>query len=223
MNMIANLCTAVGANVDQVRKGIGTDSRIGSAFLFAGCGYGGSCFPKDVQAMIRTLHEYEINAGILEATEQVNEQQKQLLLDRAFERLGRDLSGRAVAIWGLSFKPETDDMREAPALVVVKGLVDAGAQVRVHDPEAMAVARTHFGAAVTYCETNYNALEGADALIILTEWKQYRRPDLERVHALLARPLVIDGRNLFDPEKMREHGFEYISVGRPSADELIAV
>ena len=221
MNMIANLCSAVGADVDEVRKGIGTDSRIGSAFLFAGCGYGGSCFPKDVQAMIRTLHHYHINAGILEATERVNEEQKHQILERVQQRCGADLSGRTFGVWGLSFKPEPDDMREAPSLVVVRGLLEAGAQVRVHDPEAMRAAREHFGDSVSYHDVNYDVLSGADALIILTEWKQYRRPDLDRMRSLMARPLIIDGRNLFDPEKMREQGFEYISIGRPNVDELV--
>ncbi|HEY0811372.1 MAG TPA: nucleotide sugar dehydrogenase, partial [Longimicrobiales bacterium] len=221
MNMIASLCTAVGANVDMVRKGIGTDSRIGPSFLFAGCGYGGSCFPKDVQALVQTLNSYDIDAGILEATERVNRNQKQQMLEHVFERYGRDLSGRTFAVWGLSFKPETDDMREAPSLVVVRGLVEAGGRVRVHDPEALQAARMYFGNKVEYQENNYDALKGADALIILTEWKPYRRPDFDRIRKALVRPLIIDGRNLFNPEKMRELGFEYISVGRPSIDELV--
>ena len=221
MNTIANLCSAVGADVDMVRKGVGTDSRIGSAFLFAGCGYGGSCFPKDVQALVRTLREYKIDGGILEAVERVNAQQKQDMLNRVFQRFGQSLQGRTFAVWGLSFKPETDDMRDAPSLVLVKGLVDAGATVRVHDPEAMAVARTHFGDSVEYADNNYDTLPGADALIILTEWKPYRRPDFDRVRSLLARPVIIDGRNLFSPEKMRELGFEYSSVGRPNVGELV--
>jgi UDPglucose 6-dehydrogenase len=221
MNMIANLCNAVGADVDMVRKGVGSDSRIGSAFLFAGCGYGGSCFPKDVQALVRTLRHYRIDGGILEAVESVNAQQKEDMLKRVFQRFGQNLQGRTFGVWGLSFKPETDDMRDAPSLVLVKGLVDAGATVRVHDPEAMNVARTHFGDTVQYCDNNYDALPGADALIILTEWKPYRRPDFDRVRSLLARPLIIDGRNLFSPEKMRELGFEYASIGRPSVGELV--
>ena len=221
MNMIANLCSAVGADVDMVRKGVGTDSRIGSAFLFAGCGYGGSCFPKDVQALVRTLRDYRIDGSILESVERVNAQQKEDMLKRVTQRFGGDLAGRTFAVWGLSFKPETDDMRDAPSLVLVKGLVDAGATVRVHDPEAMQVARGHFGDSVEYCENNYDTLPGADALIILTEWKQYRRPDFDRVRALLAKPVIIDGRNLFSPEKMRELGFEYTSIGRPSMGELV--
>jgi UDPglucose 6-dehydrogenase len=220
MNMIANLCGAVGANVDLVRHGIGTDTRIGHSFLFAGCGYGGSCFPKDVQALVRTLNEYGIDAGILEATERVNAQQKQDMLGRVKKRFGEDLAGRTFAVWGLSFKPETDDMRDAPSLVLVNGLTAAGAKVRVHDPEAMAVARGHFKDSVEYCENNYDALPGADALIILTEWKPYRRPDFERMRSMLARPVIIDGRNLFSPEKMRELGFDYASIGRPAVGEL---
>ena len=220
MNTIANLCSTVGANIDLVRHGIGTDTRIGQSFLFAGCGYGGSCFPKDVQALVRTLNGYGIDAGILEATERVNMQQKQSMLTRVTKRFGEDLTGRTFAVWGLSFKPETDDMRDAPSLVLVNGLVKAGAKVRVHDPEAMAVARMHFHDTVEYCENNYDALPGADALIILTEWKPYRRPDFERVRDLLARPIIIDGRNLFSPEKMRELGFDYSSIGRPAVGEL---
>jgi UDPglucose 6-dehydrogenase len=221
MNTIANLCSAVGADVDMVRKGVGTDSRIGSAFLFAGCGYGGSCFPKDVQALVRTLRHYKIDGSILEAVERVNAQQKQDMLNRVSQRFGENLKGRTFAVWGLSFKPETDDMRDAPSLVLVNGLVKAGATVRVHDPEAMNVARMHFGETVEYCENNYDTLPGADALIILTEWKPYRRPDFDRVRSLLARPLIIDGRNLFSPEKMREIGFEYTSIGRPVVGELV--
>lgn len=215
MNMIANLCNAVGANVDLVRKGIGTDSRIGSAFLFAGCGYGGSCFPKDVKALIQTLKQNDVDAGILDAVERLNATQKHFLLERVTEIFGEDLSNRTFAVWGLSFKPETDDMREAPSLVVIGGLTERGATVRVHDPEAMAVARSHFGDAVEYCEDNYDTLEGADALLILTEWRPYRRPAFERIGAMLRRRLILDGRNLFEPARMQELGFEYISIGRP--------
>jgi UDPglucose 6-dehydrogenase len=221
MNMIANLCSAVGANVDLVRIGVGSDSRIGPAFLFAGCGYGGSCFPKDVQALIRTLKDYGVDASILEATEKVNAQQKQDMLDRVLERFGQDLSGRTFAVWGLSFKPETDDMRDAPSLVLVNGLKRAGAKVRVHDPEAMTVARHHFKDTVEYCDNNYDALDGADALVILTEWHPYRRPDFERIRSKLARPIIIDGRNLFSPEKLKELGFEYSSIGRPAVGDLV--
>ncbi|HET9982874.1 MAG TPA: UDP-glucose/GDP-mannose dehydrogenase family protein [Longimicrobiales bacterium] len=214
MNMIARLCEEVGADVNLVRKGIGTDERIGPAFLFAGAGYGGSCFPKDVKALVRTMHEHGVDPSILEAVEQVNEGQKRTILRAVLDRFGPSLDGRTIAVWGLSFKPETDDMREAPALVVVEGLLAAGARVRVHDPEAMRVAREHFGDRVVYAPSNYDALDGADALVIMTEWQPYRRPDLERMKVLLRHPIVFDGRNLFEPARMRDAGFEYTSIGR---------
>ena len=217
MNTIAALCDRVGADVSMVRKGIGSDARIGASFLFAGCGYGGSCFPKDVKALIRTLHENAVDAGILEAVERVNETQKQWVLERIDETFPAGLAGRTVAVWGLAFKPETDDMRAAPALVVVEGLLARGAAVRVHDPEAMASARAVFGDHVTYDGTNYEALAGADALVILTEWKQYRTPDFGRMRSLMRQPLIVDGRNVFEPTRMAGLGFEYVGVGRPRA------
>lgn len=221
MNMIAGLCDAVGANVDLVRKGIGTDSRIGSSFLFAGCGYGGSCFPKDVKALIRTLGQKGVNPGILAAVEAVNAEQKELLIDRLVQIFGEDLNGCTFAVWGLSFKPETDDMREAPSLVVVEGLLARGATVRVHDPEAMEVARWYFGDRVEYCSDNYATLQDADALLILTEWRMYRRPEFERIAATLKRPLILDGRNLFEPARVQEMGIEYISIGRPGTQKSV--
>ncbi len=216
MNMVARLCAEVGADVDEVRRGIGTDSRIGPAFLFAGCGYGGSCFPKDVRALVRTLGDYGVDASILEAVERVNDAQKRYLLEVVEDRFeGKQLSGLTFGVWGLSFKPETDDMREAPAIVVVDGLLERGARVQVHDPQALEVAKRHFGDRVTYCEHNYDALTGADALLIITEWKPYRRPDFQKMKRLMRQPIIFDGRNLFEPERMRELGFEYVSMGRP--------
>jgi UDPglucose 6-dehydrogenase len=216
MNMIAQLCSEVGADVDMVRRGIGTDSRIGSAFLFAGCGYGGSCFPKDVQALVRTLRAYSVHSGILETVEAVNEQQKRWVGQQVSARFGEDLSGRRFGVWGLSFKPETDDMREAPSLVVIHELLQRGAEVRAHDPEALDAARVHFGDRITYCDNNYDAIDGADALLILTEWLPYRAPDFRRIRQLLAAPVIVDGRNLFEPVRMAEIGFDYVSVGRPA-------
>ena len=216
MNMVARLCSEVGADVDLVRKGIGSDARIGNSFLFAGCGYGGSCFPKDVKALMRTLQEFGVDAGILEAVERLNDEQKEVPLDQIVGRFGESLSGRTFAIWGLSFKPETDDMREAPALTVIEGLLERGAAVQVHDPEALEVAQHHFGDRVSYHPINYDALEGADALLILTEWQQYRSPDLDRIRLLLKSPVIVDGRNLFAPERLLEEGFEYYSIGRPA-------
>ncbi len=214
MNAIAQLCEAAGADVDMVRRGIGTDERIGSAFLYPGVGYGGSCFPKDVKALVRTMRELGADASILEAVESVNEGQKRLLLRRVTERFGEDLSGRTFAVWGLAFKPNTDDMREAPSLVTIPALLERGARVVAHDPVAMEEARRHFGGTITYADSNYAALEGADALIIHTEWLPYRRPDFEKMRGSLKNPIIFDGRNLYRPEKMEELGFEHYSVGR---------
>jgi UDPglucose 6-dehydrogenase len=222
MNMIAALCETVGADVDEVRRGVGADDRIGSRFLFPGIGYGGSCFPKDVKALVRTLEERGVDASILHGVESVNESQKALLLQRVVERFGEDLGGLTFAVWGLSFKPETDDMREAPSLMVVRGLADRGARIRAHDPEAADEAQRHFADLVALgsleiCERNHDCLPGADALLILTEWQQYRNPDLDRIRSELKTPVLFDGRNLFDPEKMAQVGFAYVSIGRPRA------
>jgi UDPglucose 6-dehydrogenase len=216
MNMVARLCSAVGGDVDLVRQGLGSDERIGPSFLFAGVGYGGSCFPKDVNALVGTLRAHEIDAGILEAVEAVNASQKRLMLDAVVKRFGEDLTGRTMALWGLSFKPGTDDMREATSLVVIEGLLARGARVQAHDPEAMDTARRILGDRVQFTQTNYDAAHRADALLVITEWGPYRRPDFERVRGLLASPVVFDGRNLFEPRKMAELGFEYWSVGRAS-------
>jgi UDPglucose 6-dehydrogenase len=216
MNMIARLCEDVGADVAMVRQGIGSDARIGSSFLFAGAGYGGSCFPKDVKALIRTLSDKGLDSGILDAVERVNEDQKRKLLTMIDEAFPDGLDGRRIAVWGLSFKPETDDMREAPSIVVVEGLLERGADVAAHDPEALEAARAVFGDRIRYFDNNYDVLKGADALVIITEWKQYRVPDFKRVRSLLRSPVVFDGRNLFNPARMHELGFEYASIGRPA-------
>ncbi len=214
MNSIARLCEKTGADVDSVRIGVGSDPRIGSSFLFPGVGYGGSCFPKDVKALIRTARAFGEPPLILEAVEQVNEMQKNLLLERVVARFGEDLSGRTFALWGLSFKPNTDDMREASSLVTIEGLLARGGRVKAHDPVAIEEARRIVGDRVDFVEGNYDALEGADALLIHTEWLPYRRPDFERMRTLLRTPLILDGRNIFSLERMRELGFEYHSVGR---------
>lgn len=215
MNSIAALCDRVGADVSLVRKGVGSDPRIGAYFLFAGCGYGGSCFPKDVKALIRTLEENGVDAGILDAVERVNEGQKHWALERIDELFPDGLAGRTIGIWGLAFKPETDDMREAPSLVVVKGLLDRGATIKAHDPEAMDSARAVLNDSIEYCDSNYDVLAGTDALIILTEWKQYRTPDFKRMRGLMNRPVIVDGRNVFEPSRMAGLGFNYVGVGRP--------
>jgi len=214
MNEIANVCEAVGADVDHVRAAVGSDRRIGTSFLFPGVGYGGSCFPKDVKALLRFSKDQRYDFQILRAVEAVNESQKAWVL-RRLERHFGSLKGKHVAIWGLSFKPRTDDMREAPAIPVVNGLVARGARVHAFDPEAHPVARGLFGARIAYAESSYDALKGADALVILTEWNEFRRPDFARMKTLMRAPVVFDGRNIYDPAAMKVRGFTYFSVGRP--------
>jgi len=215
MNQIALLCERAGADVNLVRKGIGSDERIGQAFLYAGAGYGGSCFPKDVRALIRTGEDLGVELTILREVHEANERQKKLLCEKVRARFGDDLSGRRFAIWGLAFKPETDDMREAASVVVVEDLLDAGAEVVVHDPVAFEVAREwYLGDRVEYADDEYDACRDADALIVVTEWQQYRRPDWSRLSGLLEAPIVFDGRNLYRPERMRAEGFEYYPIGR---------
>ena len=218
MNMVSRLCQRAGADVDMVRLGIGSDRRIGPTYLFPGVGYGGSCFPKDVKALARTMRELELDPSILDAVEHVNEGQKRLLAELAVERFGEDLRDRTFAFWGLAFKPNTDDMREAPSLVTIRALLERGARVVAHDPVATREARRILGDAIDYCEHNYHALTGADALFIHTEWNPYRHPDFARMRTLLAQPVIFDGRNLYSPRAMRAHGFEYHSIGRRAAD-----
>jgi len=215
MNQIARLCEVVGADVTHVRKGIGTDRRIGSAFLFPGPGYGGSCFPKDVKALIRTAEDRGVSLEILKAVEEANERQKRALFDKLHRHFDGKLRGHTIAVWGLAFKAETDDVRESPALVLVDALLDAGATVRVHDPAALETARRHFGDRVCYASQAYDALTGAAALAIVTEWLEYRNPDFARIKQALSRPLIVDGRNLYDPQRMARLGFVYESIGRP--------
>ena len=214
MNAVAQLCEKAGADVSAVRMGIGSDARIGPSFLFPGVGYGGSCFPKDVKALVRTMNEMGADASILEAVEGVNDRQKHLLLNATVARFGEDLSGRTFAVWGLAFKPNTDDMREAPSLVTIRGILERGGRVVAHDPVARHEAERILRDTIEYRDHNYEALEGADALIIHTEWHPYRRPDFLRMRDLLKEPVIFDGRNLYKPENMRELGFEYVSVGR---------
>ena len=214
MNQIARLCEAVGADVTLVRKGIGVDRRIGPAFLFPGPGYGGSCFPKDVQALIRTGEDRGVALGILKAVEEANDQQKRVLFEKLERHLDGKMRGAVVAVWGLAFKAETDDVRESPALVLVEALLRAGAKVRVHDPAALEAARRYLGEKVVYAAQAYDAVDGATALVIVTEWLEYRNPDFDRIKRLLTRPLIVDGRNLYDPDRMARLGFTYDSIGR---------
>ena len=215
MNDIANLCELVGADVNMVRAGIGSDTRIGRKFLYAGCGYGGSCFPKDVKALIKTADQNGYSMEVLKAVERVNERQKSVLFDKlqkAFE--GQPLKGKTIAIWGLSFKPETDDMRESTALVMIDKLLDAGCTVRVYDPIAMEECKRRIGDRVIYCRDMYDAVLEADAMLLLTEWKEFRLPTWGVIKKAMNRPLVIDGRNIFDIEELQENDFEYHCIGK---------
>jgi UDPglucose 6-dehydrogenase len=213
MNDVANMCELVGADVDQVRKAIGSDRRIGSSFLFPGVGYGGSCFPKDVKALIKSGQDHGYDFKILHAVEDVNHAQKKRLVAKMLAHFG-SLNGKTIAVWGLAFKPRTDDMREAPAIVIIDELLAAGASVRAYDPEATDTARGVFGDRITLCDKGYDALTGADALAVVTEWNTFREPDFARMRAQMRSPVVFDGRNIYSPEQMRALGFTYFSIGR---------
>jgi len=221
MNEIANLCDCVGADVSKVRKGIGSDQRIGNKFLFPGVGYGGSCFPKDIRALARTAQEYGYRLEILDAVDRVNEKQKTVLVDKVRRHYRDQVAGKTFALWGLSFKPQTDDMREAPAKYIVRALAELGARIQAFDPAAMAEAREPYNlqdmleaGKLILCENAYQAVEGADGLLIVTDWKEFARPNFERVKELMRAPVVFDGRNLYTPGKLREQGFTYYSIGR---------
>lgn len=215
MNEMANLCELVGADVDSVRLGIGSDERIGKRFLFPGIGYGGSCFPKDVQALAKTSGQYGYDFKILEAVMDVNARQKSILVDKIKARLGNDLSGKTFAVWGISFKPDTDDIREAPSIEIMKALLNAGAKVKAYDPEGMEnTKRQHPELEILYAENAYEALDGADALVIATEWSQFRSPDFVELKSRLNGKIIFDGRNIYDLNTMKNMGFEYISIGR---------
>ena len=213
MNDIANLCELVGANVNMVRKGIGSDTRIGAKFLDPGCGYGGSCFPKDVKALIKTAEQNGYEMRVLKAVEDVNERQKAILFDKLGKHFKGDLAGKTVAMWGLAFKPETDDMREAPALVLIDLLLKAGCKVKVYDPVAMEECRRRIGDKVVYCRDKYEAAVDADALLLVTEWKEFRVPSWEVLKKAMRGNVVIDGRNIYDRKEMQENGFEYECIG----------
>jgi len=214
MNEIANLCEKVGANVDMVRRGMGSDTRIGNRFLFPGVGYGGSCFPKDVQALAKTSDQFAYDFKILKSVMAVNDQQRMRLADKIKAHFGDDLSGKTIALWGLAFKPNTDDIREAPSIYTIQALLDAGASIRAYDPEAMPNVKARFGDQVFFAADQYEALIGADCLAIATEWSVFRTPSFEVMKELLKNPLIFDGRNLYDLEFMQEKGFHYESIGR---------
>jgi UDPglucose 6-dehydrogenase len=213
MNEIANLCEKVGADVEEVRIGIGKDPRIGSKFLFPGIGYGGSCFPKDVKGLVQIGKEFGLPMKFCESVDLVNEAQKKLIFEKIRERLNK-LKGRKMAIWGLSFKPQTDDMRNAPSVVTVNFLLSEGAYISAYDPQAMENAKKIFGDSIKYCDTPYDCLKGAEALIVLTEWNEFRNPDFEKIGKLMASKLIFDGRNIYDPVRVKDSGFEYYGIGR---------
>ncbi|HPT14792.1 MAG TPA: UDP-glucose/GDP-mannose dehydrogenase family protein [Bacteroidales bacterium] len=213
MNDIANLCEIVGADINMVRKGIGSDSRIGTKFIYPGIGYGGSCFPKDVQALIKTAHQFKYELRVLKAVEAVNHDQKSVLFNKIMEYFKGDLKGKTIAIWGLSFKPQTDDMREAPSLVIIKKLLEAGANVKAYDPVAMIEAKHHLGDSIVYSEDQYETLIDADCLALVTEWPEFKFPNLKIMKKLLSTPAVFDGRNIYDQGEMKRNGFDYFCIG----------
>lgn len=221
MNEVSQLCERLGANVDLVRKGIGSDERIGKRFLFPGIGYGGSCFPKDVQALVKSASEVHYDFKILNAVMQVNENQKSHLVPKILSYFNNDLRGKNIALWGLAFKPNTDDIREAPSLIIIEHLLKHGATIQVYDPEAMENVRNHIGDVVRYCENQYEALKGADALIIATEWNEFRTPDFNFIKKIMKAPVIFDGRNLFDLWQMEDGNFHYESIGRPKVERIL--
>ena len=214
MNEIANLCEKVGADAEMVRVGVSTDSRIGNKFLFPGLGYGGSCFPKDVKALIKTGSDYGVDMSIIKSADDVNKKQRNLFIEKIRGKYGDDLSGKTFGVWGLAFKPKTDDMREAPAITIINELLKMGARVNAYDPKAMSNSKRIFGDKIKYSKSAYEALEGTDALLLLTEWNEFRRPDFERIKGLLKAPVIFDGRNQYNPERLEQSGFEYICVGK---------
>lgn len=214
INEVSNLCELLGADVEQVRRGLGTDSRIGSAFLFPGIGYGGSCFPKDIRAMLRFAKENHYELDILRTVQEVNQRQKEVLIHKITKYFKGKIKGKRFAVWGLSFKPRTDDMREAPSIVIINKLLQKGAIIKAHDPQANGAAERVFGKKIKFAHTSYDALDKADALIIITEWSQFREPDFDTIKARMKSPVIFDGRNIFDPRKMQALGFRYFGMGR---------
>ncbi len=214
MNEIANLCEKVGADSEMVRIGMSTDTRIGNKFLFPGLGYGGSCFPKDVKALIKTGEENGLEMSIIKSVDNVNKRQRHLFIKKITDKFGSDLSGKTFALWGLAFKPKTNDMREAPAITIINELLSLGAKIQAYDPKAMELAKTIFGDKILYRPSSYSALENADALLLITEWNEFRRPDFEKVKSLLKNPVIFDGRNQYDGTKLIDKGFEYYQIGK---------
>ena len=214
MNEIANLCEKVGADAQMVRIGMSTDSRIGNKFLFPGLGYGGSCFPKDVKALVKTGLENNCEMKIVAAADEVNKKQREIFVNKILKRFNANLQGKTIGIWGLAFKPKTNDMREAPAITIINKLLECGAKIQAFDPKAIESAKFHFGDKITYCDTAYDALKNADCMVLLTEWNEFRRPDFERIKELLKSPIIFDGRNQYDENRLKQKGFEYYQIGK---------
>jgi UDPglucose 6-dehydrogenase len=215
MNEIANLCEIVGADVNNVRKGVGSDERIGPQFLFPGVGYGGSCFPKDIAALVKTSDDFGYNFRILKSVEDVNHDQKKIIVKKVLKHFNNKVKGKVVAVWGLSFKPNTDDMREAPSISIINELLKHGIKVQAHDPVAIEEAKKKLGTKIKYFQKNYDALKGADALVVVTEWNEFRRPDFDKMKKLMKGKVIFDGRNIYDPKVMKQTGFTYFAIGRP--------
>jgi UDPglucose 6-dehydrogenase len=216
MNEIANLCEIVGADVNNVRKGVGSDERIGPQFLFPGVGYGGSCFPKDIAALVKTSDNFGYNFRILKSVEEVNHDQKKIIVKKVLKHFNNKVKGKVIAVWGLSFKPNTDDMREAPSISIINELLKHGMKVQAHDPVAIEEAKKKLGTKIKYFPKNYDALKGADALVVVTEWNEFRRPDFEKMKKLMKGKVIFDGRNIYDPNVMKQTGFTYFAIGRPA-------
>lgn len=214
INEIANICEKVGADIEMVRIGMCTDTRIGSKFLFPGLGYGGSCFPKDIKAMIKTAKDFACDHKLLKSADETNKNQRQLFINKILKKCGNDVNGKTFAVWGLAFKPKTNDMREAPAITIIESLLEKGAKICAYDPKAMETAKEIFDNKITYAKSSYEALKDADALLLLTEWNEFRRPDFERIKDLMKTPVIIDGRNQYDKKRLRSQGFEYICMGK---------
>jgi len=214
INEIANICEKVGADVDMVRIGMCSDSRIGKKFLFPGIGYGGSCFPKDVKAIMKTAQDHGCECNIIKSADLTNKLQRELFIKKIITKFGTDLKGKTFAVWGLAFKPKTNDMREAPAIEIINTLLELGAKVWVFDPKAMDTAKEIFGNKVTYAKSSYDALKNADGLLLLTEWNEFRRPDFDKIKSLMKTPVIIDGRNQYDKKRLKSSGFEYICIGK---------
>ena len=214
MNEIAKLCEKVGADAEMVRVGVSTDLRIGNKFLFAGLGYGGSCFPKDIKALIKTGADFGLDMSIIKSADNVNKMQRNLFVEKIKAKFGSDLKGKTFGVWGLAFKPKTDDMREAPSITIINSLLNLGAKIKAYDPKAINTAKKIFKDKIEYSKSAYDAISGADAMLLLTEWNEFRRPDFERIKGLLKQPVIFDGRNQYSPERLKQYGFEYICTGR---------